>query len=764
MATAARDNRTSTRRRVVAAAAGLAFAAPIPVAADPPTPGPSSVAPAAPTPGAPAVAGLPVTIQLADLTPLAPQPGDTLRVTGTMRNVSTAPISDLEVQLRYSPTHLGSRSEFDGYADPRNPDGTPAGPLPLPGDVATTVTGLAKRVLAPGDSEPFAISVPVDALGLLTTSWQVFPLGVEVLGSTTNGFDAVGGLRTFLPWAPLGVSGVGQPTPVSWVWPLVDQPHRSVGDTFNDDSLAKSFAPGGRLATLLSVGVDALNQPQTAVVLAKKTKKGKRPARAGVQPVPVTWAVDPMLVEDAAIMADGYKVTAGPHTSGRVARSGTPGTGTAAAKAWLASLRATTARSEVLALPYGDSDVVAATRSGSRLAAEAQVATTSGQSLVSRQLQTTPLTYSWPPGGQLDQHTLDTTLFGSGVTTVILDDRALPPVTAPNLTPSAHATVQARDGSVEALLSDHVLDGVVAAGAANPRQQRVALQRYLSELLMIQAELPSSPRPVVITPDRHWAPSAAYAAALLGDTGRVPWVQPVSLPTVLSSPVSDVARTGLKYPGVARIAELSQDYLGRVQDLKDNADNFAAILATGDPNARAFDDAVLRTLSASWRGHDDAAQSYRSNVATALDSAMRKVHIASAEDSFVTLTSHSGTVPITVANDLDSPVRVIVRLDPNQHLQVSGQGRVAQTIPAHRQVAVDVRASAKTSGVFQLDVSLLTPTGHVYDATRLYVRSTAYGFVAILITAGATGVLLLAVVIRLVRRALASRRSTVAAA
>jgi hypothetical protein len=169
-------------------------------------------------------------------------------------------------------------------------------------------------------------------------------------------------------------------------------------------------------------------------------------------------------------------------------------------------------------------------------------------------------------------------------------------------------------------------------------------------------------------------------------------------------------------------------------------------------------------MSTSWRGQPAAAYAYRARVAAALDITKRKVRIASASGSFVTLTSHSGTVPITVANDLDSPVHVTVALDPNQHLQVSGHGRVTEVIPAHRQVAVDVRASAKTSGVFQLKVALLTPSGGVYDSTDLFVRSTAYGVVAILITAGATGVLLLAVVVRLVRRAFASRRSHMAAA
>jgi hypothetical protein len=181
----------------------------------------------------------------------------------------------------------------------------------------------------------------------------------------------------------------------------------------------------------------------------------------------------------------------------------------------------------------------------------------------------------------------------------------------------------------------------------------------------------------------------------------------------------------------------------------------------GDPHAREFDDAVLRALSSAWRGQKDPAARFRQVVDEQLKATKARVHIASLPGSFVTLTSHSGTVPVTVANELDTPVRVIVAIS-SQHLTVSGSGRTAQTIPPHRQIAVDVRAEARTSGVFPLTVRLLTPGGQVYDSEDLYVRSTAYGSVAILITAGATGVLLLAVAIRLVRRGLAARRPAVA--
>jgi len=275
----------------------------------------------------------------------------------------------------------------------------------------------------------------------------------------------------------------------------------------------------------------------------------------------------------------------------------------------------------------------------------------------------------------------------------------------------------------------------------------------------VQAEQPNRQRTLVIAPDRRWSPAPGYATTLLTDTGKVPWIAPVPLSAALAAPQdTDVDRAPLAYPPTARHAELSRGYLNDVAALKAQTDTFASILATpGDQHARVYDDAVLRALSSSWRGQRALATTFVNEASAHLTATMHKVHIASLPNSFVTLTSHSGTVPITVSNELDTPVSVVVAIS-SQHLTVSGGGKKQQTIAPHRQIAVDVRAEARTSGVFQLDVQLLTPTGRSYETEQLFVRSTAYGSVAILITAGATGVLLLAVIVRLVRRAMAARR------
>lgn len=714
-----------------------------------PTPTPS------PTSTLTSTSGLPVLVTLGSLTPLAPQPGDTLTLRGTLTATGATPISNLSLQLVVSRTKVGSKSEFDTYAE--TADGlAPADAVAPP----TETTVLAQTDLGVGASEPFTVSVPVDDLAL-PQAWQVYEMAVVVTGDTVTGQTTVGRLRTFLPWAPINVPGVGLPTKLAWVWPLVDRPHRSDSATWVDDSLAASLTSGGRLERLLTAGTAAEEQTPPPQPPPRKGKHHKHrrtataPPQPTVQAVPVTWVIDPQLLDDATAMSAGYKVQqpGGGSQTGR---------GTAAAKAWLTELRAAVGRGEVVGLPYADPDVVAATRAG--LGTEIQVANSIGDTLIEHVLGRTPLPYAWPPDGLIDEHTLET-LFAAGETTVILDSQALPFVGGPpSETPGARTTIASHQApfDVNALLADNTLNSVVDAGALSPTAGPLAIQRFLSELLMIQAERPSDQRSFVVTPSRRWAPSASYAAQILADTGRVPWIQPVSLSQVASGPIyTAVQRAPLLFTADDRDLLLSHPYLSKVSRLNQLVEAFAQIVPRGNALARGYEDGILRLLSSAWRGDPITARTVRDNLQTTVQHTMNEVRIASHPNSLVTLTSHSGTVPITITNDLDTPVNVVVEIEPDQHLVVKS-GHVVRTIRAHSQVPVDVRATAQTSGVFRLTVRLETPppqSQHYGPAVPLRIRSTAYGATALLITGGATAVLLLTVIVRLIRRARAARKS-----
>ena len=708
-------------------------------------------------------AALPISVVLGGISPSAPQPGGTLRITGRLSNVGLDTVSKLSLALDLSHTSIGDRGTFQNYAD------NPTDPLPAGlTAVDSAQVSVSQPALDPGQSASFTVTAKVDEL-LPLQAWRVYEMALVASGQTPEtaslGASTVGRLRTFFPYAPVGITGTGSQVQLAWVWPLVDRPHRTTDTTWTDDSLATELRPNGRLGGLVAAGAAAESQHSPPPAPPPKRKHGKHPVKQPparpkppVNPVPLTWAVDPMLVDEAGHMEGRYQVGLGTKT--------TPGAGTTAAKAWLAALRSAVGGGQVLALPYGDPDITAADRV--HLGTAVQLATTAGRDLLHSRLGATPLDYAWPPDGFLDVRAFRT-LVAAGVTTFVLSGDAFRILGDNSETPSAHVQVQQVLPDVvpaepyDELLSDPVLTSVVDAGAANPSDGPLEIQRTVSELLMIQSERPFDPRDIVIAPDRRWAPTPGYARRLLEATGRVPWVQPIRLDQVLGSPVSNktIQRGPLVYPASERAAELPTSYLRNVASLRRRLEAFSSIFRGGRSPAGAFNSGVLGLLSSAWRNDLFRAGSDRNALQQTVNQTMGKVRIASSPGSLVTLTSHSGRVPVTVTNDLSTPVNVEVRIDPTTHLKVKN-AHVVRTIPPHSNVPVDVRATAQNSGVFALIVRLYTPgpVSQPYGpGVELRVRSTAYGTTALLITGGATGVLLLTVAVRLARRARAARRA-----
>lgn len=691
-------------------------------------------------------APLPIQISVSTLRPIAPQPGDTLVLTGTLHNASEVPVSNLDYELKLGGA-IGSRGAFQEYA--ADPSGTLEFLTP-----ASAITAGSPSTLAPEESEPFRLTLPLDATTLATfalpaAAWQVRELGISVTGITGTSVvpAVVGALRTFLPWAPRNVGGVGFPTRVAWIWPLDDRPHRGANSAWFDDGLARELSPNGRLAGLLNAGTAA---------------EGQRPLghHPRIRNVPVTWAIDPMLVSDVQAMAAGYRVTSPTGTA--------TGTGTPQAKAWLGELRgaATHTDASVIPLPYADPDLVPAVRAG--FATVIGLAATSGRTLLQQALGTAVnlLRYGWPPGGLADQRAIDL-LAATGDVSVVLSDTVVPVIGGPPaVTPSAHTVTTTGDGPVDTLLTDSGLTADVNGGLNNPNGSRVSLQHFLAETLMIQAELPTSQRNLVVAPSRRWDPTPSYAAALLADTGKVPWIQPISLEKVDQSALYEgVQREPVSYPASARRNELSKSYLTRVAATRNQIGTFSSILLSGNAQITGYTTAEQEALSCGWRLFPKLAGDQLSALSANVAAQMSQVRITSHSNSYITLTSHGGKVPVTISNNLATPVRVTVKLEANQRLALSRHGLVNDVaIPAHQQTVVNVHAAAKTSGVFPVKVQLLTPQGKRYGRfVPLFVRSTAYGTITLIITGAATAALMVAVAIRLTRRAMAARRGAAGA-
>src|SRR5205085_704436 len=80
--------------------------------------------------------------------------------------------------------------------------------------------------------------------------------------------------------------------------------------------------------------------------------------------LPVTWTVDPALLDEAGAMASGYRVAKAPGSGDP--RESTPGTATQTAAGWLQALQRAVRGRDVAALPYADPDLASLAHHGTR--------------------------------------------------------------------------------------------------------------------------------------------------------------------------------------------------------------------------------------------------------------------------------------------------------------------------------------------------------------------------------------------------------------
>ena len=660
----------------------------------------------APVPARAATTGVSVAIDA--ISPRVPTPGQRLRVTGTVTNHGSTPIAELSVRLRLSVIPISSRSELQAMS---------SGAMPEDGVPVTGSLVHPRPTLAAGASVGFVLDVPLSSLGL--GPFGVYPMGVEVRGSTPAGYGRVAIVQTFLPWMPTGAAP--SPTGVAWLWPLASPPRLDVAGQFLGDQLGASLQPQGRLGTLLAIGA--------------------------ASPVPLTWVVDPALLQSAQTMAGGYQAIEGSQTL----RAGPNGP---QAAAWLGGLRAAVTRSTVLALPYSDADVTALVRAG--LGADVAPALELGRTVAGQVLGAPVGTdVTWPAGGYADPQTLST-LRADGVTTVVLRSSAYPPTTAVTYTPTGRGSLSTSSGTMAALLSDDTLDTVVDTATPTRTDRVLGEQLFLAQTALITAERPAQARTVLIAPSRLWDPSPSYARALLDITASVPWLRPATLAQLQALPPANVARAAFTFPASAVAAELPVAYLRQVVQAQASANRTASLLTSPQPMRAAWLAAVLRMASADLRTQPQlrTALLYAARTrAIALSHAVRVV------STTVTLGSRSGTFPLTITNDLSQQVTVDIGLTPTS-ARIGVTAPPSVTIEPHRKAQVLVRAQALANGLALVDAQLRTSTGAPYGpVVPIRVNVTQYATIGTLVVGLAAVVLFAASGVRLARRARAARRT-----
>nr|WP_311765091.1 DUF6049 family protein [Streptomyces zingiberis] len=651
-----------------------------------------------------------VEVSIDSLTPVSPTDDDTITVTGQIRNKGKSAISDAEVAFRTPGTPLSSRGAVDIVANRTGFSAAEDG-----AEATGEKAGLG--TVPAGAAREFTLSVPAEDLGFDEAG--VYQLGVAVNGRTPGRYDQVLGIeRTFLPWQP---KEAGRPVQVSYLWPLISTPHltaRTASDQeqtprFRDDSLATELRPGGRLQQLVELGKDS----------------------------PVTWVVDPDLLVGVETMTGAYEVE---RPDGTVVK----GEGQAVATRWMSDFLEAVEGREMITLPFADPDLASLAHHGRKVSGSighlrtaTDLAARTVETIVGRKPRTD---FAWPVNGALDTSIVDVAT-SAGARNVITRSDSLRGGGDPPYTPSA---VRPIGGGVTALAADARLSKAFQSDMTGAEDSTLAVQEFLAHTLMINREAPGRERSVLVAPQRM--PTAAQARsmaeALEGlESGR--WARVQDVQQAMRAEPDRQAATRVpgarSYPAALRKKELPTTAFEDIRRTQNGLDDFQVILSQPDRVITPFGNAILREMSTSWRGEPKAAQGFRDSVETYLADLSQEVRLIEKSQKRLTLSGRSGTIPVTVQNNLLQGVEGLKlvlrsssphRLDPGEPQEVKIGGGHSQT------VKFDTTANA--NGLVWVEAQLYTHDGRPYGAPMSFrVNVTEITSTVMLVIAG--GVLLL---------------------
>ena len=684
-------------------------------------------------------------------------------VTGTVTNIGDRPVRDIVVRLEHAGPVTSSeelQSSLDGPREQYQPVGK--------------FISVARQ-LERGQSAPFTLSYPVraDARPSLDIGKPgVYPLLVNANGTPDYGAPArLDDARFLLPVVgvpadPAGDSSAAmggvvppdtsRPVQMTMLWPLADRPRLAPGAPGGaspvrliDDDLAGSLAAGGRLDTLLSAAEFA-TKPEV-------DEKG-RVATA------LCLAVDPDLLVTVNAMAAGYVVMDDPDDRNSATR---PGTGQAAAGAWLDRLRALASRICVAPTPYAQADLDALQRVGdpglsaiatSRAAdvvdqilgvASNRGATLLGDGaltrraadLLSAQGPTVAISAASPGAREGDT--------GAPETADLTPYRVSPQVVSAPFDPTVGAAMAGAGQSPtwpsylnQSSPAPHAKDSNVAR-----RQDAVSSMLWLALTPGVQ------PRAQIVMPPLYWDLQPPDAQAIL--TALATAVNAgLAVPRPLTGVITDAEVRAV--PMTRPLAEPDPDIEFDetvVEDIRREVGPLWGLTAamTADPRTgltgaqytAPLREDMLRALSQSVppRARDDQAIGRLDAIGTTIDDMFGAVTIVNPGGSY-TLATERSPLPLALRNDLPVPIKVRLQVDAPPGMTVTDIG-VQELPPGYLPVRVPVEVHF-TQRV-AVDVTLRTPDGlPLGEPVRLSVHSNAYGKVlfAITISAGAVLVLL----------------------
>lgn len=578
----------------------------------------------------------PLAVNLSSMSPAQIPRRGALTLAGTLENRSDEAWTDINVAPFMGSEPITTRDGLDEAARTA-PEVSVGNRLTDPGTYSTVAA------LAPGESTPFTLRIPVRSLPVSGEA-GVYWIGIHALGTNVDGRDSVadGRARTFIPLVPRAVAR-RTTVPVSVVVPFRERARRAADGRLNGPQRWERLTGvNGRLRRLVDFTASAGS-------------------------LPVTWLVDPAVLDALADFGQGNPpLSLGPRQRADESESPSPepggsqdasesaepsedasaseddesgpgsptDTARSAAAGVLAGFLASARERPLLTVGYADPDVVSLARRRPALIDRADAL--AAERLAVRDLTGTPTVA--PPNGYFDPDLLpevpEESLF-------LLTDRG-----------------RTSDPVASTLLTGQTLvltDRRVARGGPSPLPPRDPLalrQRLLAEAALEATRGSGDPRPVVLALPQRWNPGPRWREAGFFDGLDTPWIRVSALPTG-PAPAFD----GTLAYGPAQL----EDEVGIVNVM---ATRSLARTGTVLANLLANENDVRVRLS----GAAFQASSYAARRAPRLTAAqalalnvlarerMEKVQVTGTD--FVTLSGGSGSLTVTLVNGLKQPITV----------------------------------------------------------------------------------------------------------
>ncbi|MDR1999694.1 MAG: DUF6049 family protein [Frankiaceae bacterium] len=684
---------------------------------------PPGAVPLSPPRAAPAAD--PVRVDLVGVSPMIPDAADLAQpvtITAVAVNTSGATYTGLRASLERGAPIVQPALLDDAVSAPPPTDQWP------PRDEPQDQPG----PLRPGERAAITFVTTPEQMCMCYTG--VFPYDLVVEGDSGSGFAEVGRAAILIP------SFLEAPTAratLSWVWPLIDQPHRIGGSSvFVDDELAVSVSDGGRLDRALQVVESTADAAALTVV------------------------VDPQLLDELLTMAGGYTV--------RAAGGDQPGSDAGAAAAWLARFAEVAPKVDIVLTPYGDPDPQTALAAGGSLSPQlpAGVEARIGP-LVGPNVRTG---IAWPDGAGLTSAVLGA-LGAAGASAVLMSGDAFadsPALPATAIAPAGAGGAAVMGGALDPPLQDRVAaavsvealraPGASAAGIAPGAQTSATrIQALLGQLALWPIDGASGY--VVLAPPPRVDPDPAAAAAAILATLAQPWSAGETLNAALG-PQPRLSRGELR---LAAPDAPSGDLIAAIASARQSMAAASGLLgdAAAATELGAGAEELVEAMSSAWRSDPGRGMRFAQLARDGADQIVGSVVIATPNKASYSLPSQNSPLILTLRNDLAYQVQVRLKVAP---APTSIAGFRADDVgvvdlPANGTRTLRVPAHFERTGRFQIQAQLTTVDGAALGApVRLNVLCTAIGGVALAVT-GAALALLVCILIFRVARGLRRRRA-----